>query len=277
MRAKNSFLFLILITAVSLKAQTRGEFFPKNLLVQPFVANIFEPRLGFDFHARESSLELNISNSIEIYRFKNALGFFSFGADLFTFTRLRREAKFHFPVDAVDYLFGVNFSYLKKEGNFIQGFRLRFSHISAHFADGHFDNYTHTWHGNRTPIVYSREFVELTPFLGWNNFRFYLTVAYVYHIDPDILGRDYYQLGFDYHSGRSIFIKNLRPFFGYDFRLNHLENYTGNHSLKAGLKFGEPRGRGISVFLNYFKGNSFHGEYYNVKRTFFSIGLNLDI
>ena len=37
----------------------------------------------------------------------------SFGADLFTYTLLRSQSDFHFPVDAVDYLFGVNFGYVE--------------------------------------------------------------------------------------------------------------------------------------------------------------------
>ncbi len=267
------FAFLIFVTVVNGKEQ--GEFFPKGLLVQPFASNIFEPRLGFEFHTNESTLELNISNSIEIYRCTESQYSWAFGAELFTFTRLRREANFHFPVDAIDYFFGVNFSYLNKNKNW--GVRARLSHISAHFADGHYNNYSGKWLDNISPIVYSREFIELTPFLKKGDFRFYFTAAYVYHVDPSVFGKYYLQFGFDYFSKNSFLTENIYPFLGYDLRLNKLEEINLSHSAKLGLKFGKPEGKGLSLFLTFFSGNSFHGEYFRVKRNFLSVGFNLDI
>ena len=277
MKKKNYLILLVFILPLVLRAQGKGEYFPKKLLLQPFAANIFEPRLGFDFNLEKSSVELNISNSVEIYERRNGKVFYAVGADLFTFTRLRREKEFHFPVDAIDYLFGLNFVYLNNTGSFGKGVRVRLSHISAHFADGHFDNYTHSWHDNLPPVVYSREFIEITPFVVFNDFRFYSTAAYIYHIDPDYLGRDYYQVGFDYFSSVFSPAKNLTPFLGYDLRLVHLQKYVVAHSIKAGLKFGKRRGRGISLYFSFFSGYSFHGEYFTVKRNIFSVGFNLDI
>ncbi len=277
MRVKE-FLFVMIVLPLAFNlAAEKGKFFPDGLLITPFAANIFEPHLGFEFNTGKNTLELDISNSMDIYRFDGKSGSFSVGADLFTFTHLRREKNFHFPVDAVDYLFGLNYSYLRKGENFCWGFRSRFSHISAHFADGHLDNYTKSWHGGKAPIVYSREFVELTPFVSFNGFRFYFSTGFVYHIDPEDLGRDFYQIGFDFRSRRSFFIKNLTPFFGYDLRINHLKEYCANHYFKAGLKFGKPYGKGIVLFLSYYTGKNFHGEYYDTNYSAFAVGINLDI
>ena len=78
---------------------------------------------------------------------------------MFTYTLLRGETDFHFPVDAVDYLFGVNFGYKNNfEKNKEFGARLRISHISAHFVDGHFDGSTGNWRDGQIPRVFSREF-----------------------------------------------------------------------------------------------------------------------
>ena len=258
-------------------AQNKITYFPGKLLTQPFAANIIEPRIGFNFHFNDN-LGLNIGNSLDIVRIKKGNVAYAFGADFFTFTRLRREKNFHFPVDAVDYLFGVNFSYFKKiQGDKAFGARIRFSHISAHFVDGHFDIALNKWRDSRNPIVYSREFIEVTPYYKINNLRFYSTIAYVFHIDPENIGKDYYQLGFDYYFQGLFHSRLINPFFAYDFKLVHLKKYFGNHSIFAGIKFGHANGEGFSLFLNYYSGKSFRGEYYNVTESYFAFGINLDL
>ena len=51
---------------------------------------------------------------------------------------LEKEDNFRFPVDAVDYMFGLNF-WFKTAVHGYSFKRIRLSHISAHFVDGHFD------------------------------------------------------------------------------------------------------------------------------------------
>jgi len=270
-------LIFLLLTFNIFAQKNRIEFFPNKLLTDPFTANIIEPRLGFNFHFN-NNLGLNIGNSLDVIRINGKNYAYSFGADLFTFTRLRREKNFHFPVDAVDYLFGINFNYLKKSSpDKWEGLRIRFSHISAHFVDGHFDVGTNKWRDSRAPIVYSREFIELTPYYKIKSFRVYGTIAYVFHIDPENIGKDYYQVGFDYYFQGVFKSKLIHPFVAYDFKLVHIFNYYGNNSIFAGIKFGRTFGKGFSLFLNYLSGKSFRGEYYNVSRKYFAFGINLDL
>lgn len=117
---------------------------------------------------------------------------------MFTYTLLRSQSDFHFPVDAVDYLFGFNFGYRKICDKYEFGARLRISHISAHFVDGHFDKDLNQWRDVRNPKVYSREFFELLPYFKINDFRIYAGLTYIYKIDPKNIGQDQYQIGFDY-------------------------------------------------------------------------------
>src|SRR5512133_2248295 len=92
-----------------------GPFSYSNLLFQPLLANHIEPRAGFILHGDGNALRGDIGSSIDIARFRldstaNPAQM-SIGADFFTWTALRRLPTFHFPVDAIDYLFGVNLSY----------------------------------------------------------------------------------------------------------------------------------------------------------------------
>ncbi len=267
-------ILIFIFGSVNYSAQSSTEYFPGNLNVHPFNANNFEPNLGFIFKLKNDELRLNISNSIDVVHVSRKDYIYSFGADLFTYTLLRKENDFHFPVDAVDYLFGINFGIKKiMEGREI-GARLRISHISAHFVDGHFDSEKAAWRDGRKPRVYSREFIELIPFIRLNSMRTYAGLTYIFHIDPESLGKWNFQFGGEYYFNK---IFNVYPFAAYDFRLTKINNYSGNNTVKAGIKFGKRYGRGFSVFYYFYSGKSIHGEYFDLNKKFGSIGFNLDL
>lgn len=269
-------LLIILIITPNFFAQ-KSEFFPDGLTIPPFTANNLEPKLGFQFQLSKNELRLDIGNSLEIFRYnKNDNETFSFGADLFTFTLLRGEKNFHFPVDAVDYLFGINGSYKYSNENIEYGARVRLSHISAHFVDGHFDGNNSEWRDGRRPIVYSREFIEIMPYYKINSLRFYIGIAYLFHVDPVDIGKFNFQTGFDYYAS-GLISEMITPFVGYDIKLINIDKYTADNSINAGIKFGKIYGRGLSFYLHYYSGMSIHGEYYNVRKNFTAFGINLDL
>ena len=270
-------LAAVLVTFSTLRAQTTMELFPDNLTVQPFTANFLEPKLGFLFDIGDNELRLDIGNSVDVLRVETEDNqTFSFGADLFTYTFLRGEENFHFPVDAVDYLFGVNFGYVNTSGCNEYGARLRVSHISAHFVDGHYDGTTSQWLDGRSPQVYSREFIELIPYYKFDDLRLYAGFTYMFHIDPTWLGKDIIQLGFDYFLKDKI-SPNITPFAAYDLRIANLDKRYYNHSFSVGVKLGKPNGKGFSIYLHHYSGKSIHGEYFDVDKTYTSLGFNLDL
>lgn len=271
-----SLLFLFLFLPSYFYAQSAIELFPGNLNIHPFAANTLEPKLGFLFHTSENELRLDIGNSYDFIHINSCYGTFSFGADLFTYTRLRKEENFHFPVDAVDYLFGINFGYKKDFGCYEIGARLRISHISAHLVDGHYDKNTGNWIDNQLPRVYSREFFELIPYIKYKTFRAYAGATYIFHIDPPYIGKDNYQAGFEYFLPWQP-VCNVNPYIAYDFKIIHLDSYSGNNSLIAGIKFGNSFGRGFSLYYQYYSGHSIHGEYFDKRVDYSAIGINLDL
>ncbi|RJP58950.1 MAG: DUF1207 domain-containing protein [Ignavibacteriales bacterium] len=270
-------ILLLSITAQVIFSQNKFEIFPDDLLIQPFTANIIEPKLGFLFQVGDNELRLDIGNSIDVARYSISENEkVSFGADLFTYTLLRGETDFHFPVDAVDYLFGINAGYKKVDDNFEYGARLRLSHISAHFVDGHYSHETQSWRDGRNPRVYSREFVEIMPYVSWADLRVYMGFTYLINVTPNELGKDIYQIGFDYFADNLIG-EYFTPFIAYDFKLANLTKYTGNNSLNAGIKFGKPDGKGLSIYFHYYSGKSVHGEYFDYSKKYTAVGINLDL
>ena len=276
---KYKYFFLIFCVFISGESisQNNLKIFPSDLLIQPFTSNTLKPKLGFEFKSSINELSLNIGSSIDILHYNlNGNTNLSLGADLFTYTLLRSQSNFHFPVDAVDYLFGFNFGYKRLLVNKEFGVRLRISHISAHFVDGHYSKEKGAWRDGRDPIVYSREFLELIPYIRFDNLRIYAGFTYIFSIDPPDIGTDQYQFGFDYFADDLISSK-LTPYIAYDFRLINIYEYTGNNSLEMGLKFGHPYKRGISLYFRYFSGYNIHGEYFDVKESFTSFGFNIDL
>lgn len=276
MRSVYLLLIYLLIYSAGF-SQQKTEYFPTELNIQPFTANILEPKLGFSFKLNESDIRLDIGNSRDLIQYAyNDSTRFSFGVDLFTFTKLNGETDFHFPVDAVDYLFGLNAGYRKTEKDFEYGFRFRISHISAHFVDGHFDPQLNTWKNNRNPIVYSREFIEFLPFWRKETIRVYGGFTYLFHVVPKDIGKMNLQTGFDLFVPQ-LFNKRINPFIAYDLKLIKLKKYSGVNSLTAGVKFGNFNSSGFSISLNYFAGFSLHGEYFDMYEKYLSLNFNIDL
>jgi len=269
-------LFLLSVVKINSIAQTSTEWFPANLNIQPFTAHFLEPKAGFQYLFDLEKVRIDIGTSHDIIHWKAEDESFSFGADFFTYTRARSENNFKFPVETVDYLFGVNGSYKNKSELNEWGARLRFSHISAHLVDGYYDAETESWLEGREPFVYSREFLEFIAYYKIYGIRLYGGVTYNIHIVPDEIKNGMLQVGFDYYANQ-IQTSLFTPFIAYDFKLTGIDVYSGNNIVSAGIKFGQPESRGFSILASYFSGKSVHGEFYNVNESYAAIGINLDI
>jgi hypothetical protein len=271
-------LVLILISFIKLNsfAQTATEWFPADLNIQPFTAHFLEPKAGFQYLFDLEKVRIDIGTSHDIIHWKAQDESFSFGADFFTYTRARSENNFKFPVETVDYLFGVNGSYKNKSELNEWGTRLRFSHISAHLVDGYYDAESESWLNGREPFVYSREFFELIAYYEIYDIRFYGGITYNIHIVPDEIEKGILQAGFDYYATQ-IQTALFTPFIAYDFKLTGIDEYSGNNIISAGIKFGQPDSRGFSILASYFSGKSVHGEFYDLNESYATIGINLDI
>jgi hypothetical protein len=276
MQKKNILLFLILVTNVSF-SQWQHELFPSDLNIQPFTANVLEPKAGFLISTDNNKLRLDISTSRDIIHLSDNNSTISIGADVFTFTRLRSNDNFKFPVETIDYLFGFNAGYKKlltDDNEF--GLRFRISHISAHLVDGQYDAQTQKWREGRDPFVFSKEFVELFPYYRINTFRGYVGMTYIFHVIPDKIKKGIFQIGFDYFAtqfGNDF----LTPFIAYDFKLNGDTKFVGNNIFSAGVKVGKWNQKGLSLYYTYISGKSIHGEYFDVNENYSSIGFNFEL
>lgn len=267
--------FLLFATTLTYSQET--DWFPSELHIQPFTANFIEPRAGALFSLDQNKIRLDIGTSQDIVHLDYTDFTLSFGADFFTYTRLRSAESFKFPVETIDYLFGINAGYKKLLNDNEIGLRFRFSHISAHLVDGQYDNQTNQWRNGRTPFVFSKEFIELFPYYRISSFRIYAGLTYIFHIIPSEIKKDIYQVGFDYYI-LPFSTELITPFIAYDFKLNGIgSKYLGNTIATGGLKFGKWNEKGFSVQFTYISGKSVHGEYFDLSENYASIGFNLDL
>lgn len=269
------FFTLFSFSSISL-AQWKHDLFPSDLNIQPFTANFLEPKAGFLLAVGQDKVRLDISTSRDIIHWYDEDESISIGADLFTFTRLRSTDNFKFPVETVDYLFGINAGYKKKICEYEYGIRFRLSHISAHLVDGQFDNSTSLWRNNRLPFVFSKEFVELFPYLRVNNLRVYAGLTYIFHVIPEEIKKGIYQVGFDYYATQ-FGTDRITPFVAYDFKLSGDRKYVGNNIISAGVKFGKWDKKGFSIYYTYISGKSIHGEFFDINENYSNIGFNFEL
>ncbi len=266
--------YLLLLFSSSLFCNDSGfEFYSGSLLFKPFVANTFEPRVGLIWRTNDKNLRLDIGNSIDLlqYKFQEEKRLLTIGFDFFTYTRLHGEKNFHFPVDAVDYLFGIHSNYIDSTSHGIWSARLRLSHISAHFVDGHFDGTLQKWKNDLSPRVYSKEFFDLGIAYEPNtNWRAYCGAAYVWHSDPTTLPKYAIYAGAENHFS---LLKIFYPYIAYQFTVGGI---IPRHEFQSGIKIGNWYGRGTQFFFRCYKGNSIHGEYYDREDNYSSIGFTID-
>lgn len=237
-------------------------------LFTPLAANTFEARTGSFFQFGAEKLRLDIGASFDLHRFDLPdSGKVSVGGDFFTYTRLRSEGNFKFPVETSDFYFGVNGSYTGKIFGQNIGGRIRVAHISSHLSDGLAKGDSLF---NPKSFAYSREFVELTGTITFESVRFYAGLNYVFSTKPKNPNPLIPELGFDMTIPVNSWLK-FRA--GYDFKLTGISRiYSGVNSAQAGLMFMTSDNAGVMLNLYGFDGRSIHGLFYQQRDSYLGVG-----
>jgi hypothetical protein len=250
-----------------------------NLNFDQAVANPFEARIGFIGQPSEKHLRMDIGGSFDLLHSNYDHSILSFGVDLMTYTRLRSEGHFKFPVETTDYFFGINSALRLKDsaktalGKLFKGdeqIRIRIAHISSHLIDGFTDA---NWVFKKSPFVFSREFVDVMYRPGnLNNFAPYVGVNYIFSTQPRNVNRLEAQAGLDY----IVPLGNSSDFdlvAGYNFALKGFDDiYSGVNSAQVGIKYNFSNNRAIFVGAYFYRGLSMHGMFFNQKDSYIGIG-----
>lgn len=260
------------------KHRSKIEFLPSEELFRPIRAAIFESRIGVSKNINDDYLKLDIGYSPDIVSMETKRNIYSAGVEFFTFSNLRSEDNFKFPVDAIDYYFGLKFSYFRAiKKNMDLSARLRIAHISSHFEDGHKYERTDTIF---TPVVYSREFIDLSAMLDTRinrriSLRNQLSINFLFHSIPDDFAKVYFQNGFEANFKIT---RILSAYFSNELRLVQVnDKWNLNSNIETGIKIGKLNSRGINVFFSYYDGQDYKGQYFDKHLITKSLGFSIDL
>jgi hypothetical protein len=237
--------------------------------------DIFDMEFDKDLQPAQNPDESLNSDNNSIEAGKN-IKKLSLGADFHAFGLLFNEsAKIILQVDAIDAFFGGHFSYKTVLLNNEFSIRFRIMHLSSHLVDGHYSTDKGMWKNNKLPMPFGREFFDLSACYKVEDFRFYLGADYIFRQRPNVLSKTNYESSIEYLSGKfpSDFF-NL--FLSYNFKLNGIDDrYSGSNTIMSGIRMG--RHKGLDLFVVYYSGKNYYGEYYNENLEYLGAGFNIFI
>ena len=238
-------------------------FFTTNTLFVPTETSIIESKVGVVKYTDDKNLKLDIGVSFDLIGLKTEKVKYSFGVDFFTFSNLRSEDNFKFPVDAIDYLFGINFNFkkpLSKKLN-LSG-RFRISHISSHFEDGHKYENTDTIF---TPVVFSKEFLDFAGVADYKlakdfYFKGLLALNFIFHSIPEDAKGISGQLGLEF---KYYLTKIFSLYISDNLSLASVNSDSNlNNNFETGVAFGMLNTRSILLYFTVYDGQDYRGQYY---------------
>jgi len=254
-------------------------------IIAPLLADPLEPRIAVMPSLSERTLQLDIGSSPDIYQSDS--GEFAVGVDFGTYSRLQRTNEFKFPVDAVDYLFGVNASWKKPFKSDMLPFdtfstKVKLSHISAHFEDGHYDATNGQWitqpeWSGTIPFTYSREFINVVLALSSPKQRIYTGYQYLYHTLPAGINPHAFQAGVEFSTPCNTYLAadfKLLPI--WQTSLETTRGHRGTWNLQAGVHLEAIGLEKVRVACAYYSGISRQGMYFYHPESFTTAGVIID-
>ena len=257
-----------------------------DTLFEPLLADPMYPHIAVAGKLDRKEVQLDIGAPVDLYQNRDRN--FAVGVDFGTWSLLKRNNDFKFPVDAIDYLFGVNATWKRKFDDSVLPFntmttKLRVSHISAHFEDGHTDA-SGAWltpeeaPQGKIPFTYSREFVNLTTALSSPAGKVYLGYQYMFHTIPGEINRHSVQAGAEVGLPAYSYVAadfKLLPV--WDNVKQKTDAFRGTWNLQAGMRLKSIGLDQVRVACNYFSGISRQGMYLNKAEHYTSLGMIVDL
>ncbi len=244
-------------------------------LFVPLVANPLEARIGTQVEIPRRKLRLDIGHSFDLMQIDSAEKFrWMAGGDFMTYTRLRSEGRLKFPVETVDYYFGLNTSAIWHEADHDWSARLRLAHISAHLADGLADT-SGLLHPH--PFVYSREFVDIIGAYSVQDYRFYagLTAVFSNHFNQPPENLIIPQCGAEW---KHPLVGTIKGFAAYDLKLSGVDGTNSFvHAAQLGIILPQRNAYELILSAYYYHGLSLHGLFYATVDDYWGLGFQVGL
>jgi|NOAtaT_7_FD_contig_91_84932_length_11883_multi_5_in_0_out_0_5 hypothetical protein len=256
MKRRAVMIVAIMVTSCFVAAQVPDPF------PQP-IANPLEGRIQI-FATTADALRFDIGASPSMYAVDST---FRVRADFFTLSRMRSAEAMKFPVETIDYWFGLSASW--KPESLPVALRLRLAHISAHFVDGT----PWPFRADSVVPVYSREFAELLISTTHGPLRLYGGSTIIWSGHNPEFARIIPQAGVEV---RQQLDKNTSMQAAYDGKLvGYRGVYLPQHCLQAGIVYRHRTDVEGGIFLYRYEGRSIHGMLADQRDSYWAIGVRL--
>ena len=256
---------LCLLVSTAVQAQTPLQL--QTLSADPFpqpIANPFEGRIQVFASPDAGAMRFDIGASPAMVSVDSTL---QVRADFFTLSKMRSEEAMKFPVETIDYWFGLSLAWAPPE--LPTSFRLRLAHVSAHIVDGMRLPYA----ADSTPPIYSREFAEALTSLRFNDLRLYGGVTFIWSKHNPEFSSWIPQLGVEYAKAIS---EQLTLNAAYDGKLvGYRSVMLPQHCAQLGVVYRHRTNVEGGLILYRYDGRSIHGMLAQSQDHYWAIGVRL--
>jgi hypothetical protein len=267
-------------------SDSRFTFLPGRILVQPFIANYQEPRVGVRKQIGSSRLKLDIGSTLDVVEYSissEKSKRLRAGIDFFTYALSTSAEGLRLQIDAVDGFFGGHVSYQALDSAAAFSLRLRILHLSAHFIDGHYDIAAGRWKNGMAPIPFTKDFGELIGsyelLLPTVSLKLYSGFSYATLIRPVEISRLSTIHGIEATSNvfGTAFGKPFSMFIADNLSFVGIPAIIGTNNVEMGAKLGEWSGSGVRIYLSYYSGLTVFSQYYNIREDQWGLGFTFDV
>ncbi len=170
-----------------------------------------------------------------------------------------------------DYFISLPFSYANGEWSALA----RVYHVSTHLGD----EFMLTPQGKQTRRI-NLSYEGIDAILSYHfqeGMRLYGGGGLIVHKDPAYIKRLKVQAGAEYRSPETFFAGRLRPVTGLDIKSEQMARWYPGLSYKAGVQFENSTlliSNEVQLMLEFYRGKSMHGQFYNDKIRYIGIGLH---
>ncbi|MEE9273918.1 MAG: DUF1207 domain-containing protein [bacterium] len=265
---------------------TKKEFFPKNDLFAPLIADPRWPHFSaglqnYSGHKTLSSVgAVSFGETFSLYRrnaFQSVGGRWELGLQAAVFGIFDLDADSKDLINA-DYWVAPALSYRNKEGDF--SLLARLLHQSSHLGDEQLTNRKIPL-DKRINLSYEAAQV-LFSFRKEEDIRVYAGAQFLLHKEPSDLEPWSIQYGVQWSSGprpwlSKIFSPGASVVLGADFKNLEEADWDANVSLRGGLQFKDANfpSMKFQIMFEYFTGKSPNGQFFRETIEYFGLGLHL--
>jgi len=257
----------------SVKPEYDLGFLPGDNLFEPLIADPRWPRfsIGYRYFPSESRnvASATFGETIALYRARGTsggLGEIGFQAAVFSIFDLDAPS---FDLVNTDFFAGLHATYRIDDLSTL----FRVLHQSSHLGDefllrNRIDRINLSFEGVDLKLSYR--------FFDW--LRLYIGGAYLFDLDPRDLKPWTTQGGIELQTPWRLWGDSARLVTALDLQNREENRWSTEISVRGGLQFERPQrfGRKISLLVEYYKGHSPNGQFFNRKVEYFGPGLHLD-